>query len=201
MSFPFAGEVFTEASSALLIDKTFHHHEADDFVMGGHLRQEEKLIGDFLIVCGDKTENTSIVGFHGLGEIVSLLRSALLKKGANMPCEIVEKEEGLITIKITGVLKRAELAQAEKVAIEAMGSAQKVKFLILTENFQGWDNRDNWEDVSFQSQYDQQIEKIAIVGEKKWQDLAEAFVGKGLRSMDIRYFAPTEMAMAKTWIK
>ena len=118
-----------------------------------------------------------------------------------MPCEIVEKEEGLITIKITGVLKRAELAQAEKVAIEAMGSAQKVKFLILTENFQGWDNRDNWEDVSFQSQYDQQIEKIAIVGEKKWQDLAEAFVGKGLRSMDIRYFAPTEMAMARTWIK
>lgn len=118
-----------------------------------------------------------------------------------MPCEIVEKEEGLITIKISGVLKRAELAQMEKVAIEAMGPARKIKFLILTESFQGWDNKSNWEDVSFQSEYDEQIEKIAIVGEKRWQDLAEAFVGKGLRSMDIRYFTPSEAAMARSWIK
>jgi hypothetical protein len=118
-----------------------------------------------------------------------------------MPCEIVEKEEGLFTVKISGVLKRAELAQAEKMAIEAMGPARKLKFLILIENFDGWDNKSNWEDVSFQSEYDEQIEKIAIVGEKRWQDLVEAFVGKGIRSMDIRYFAPSEMAMARIWIK
>jgi hypothetical protein len=118
-----------------------------------------------------------------------------------MPCEIVEIEEGLITVKISGMLKRAEQVQAEKIAIEAMGSARKIKFLILIENFQGWDNKDNWEDVSFQSEYDQQIEKIAIVGEKRWQDLTEAFVGKGLRSMDIRYFAPSEIAMARAWIQ
>jgi hypothetical protein len=118
-----------------------------------------------------------------------------------MPCEIVEKEEGLITIKISGVLKRAELAQMEKVAIEAMGPARKIKFLILTESFQGWDNKSNWEDVSFQSEYDEQIEKIAIVGEKRWQDLTEAFVGKGLRPMEIRYFTPSETAMARIWIK
>jgi hypothetical protein len=117
------------------------------------------------------------------GRKVVCLRRRAFKKGANMPCEIVEKEEGLITIKISGVLKRAELAQMERVAIEAMGPARKIKFLILTESFQGWDNKGNWEDVSFQSEYDEQIEKIAIVGEKRWQDLAEAFVGKGLRSM------------------
>jgi hypothetical protein len=106
-----------------------------------------------------------------------------------MACEIVEKGEDLIAIKISGVLRRAELAQAEKVAIEVMKSAHKIKFLILTENFQGWNNRDNWEDVSFQSKYDQQIEKIAI------------FVGKGLRAIDIRYFAPSEIALARAWIK
>jgi hypothetical protein len=128
------------------------------------------------------------------------LRNAFLW-GATMPCEIVEIEEGLITVKISGMLKRAEQVQAEKIAIEAMGSARKIKFLILIENFQGWDNKDNWEDVSFQSEYDQQIEKIAIVGEKRWQDLTEAFVGKGLRSMDIRYFAPSEIAMARAWIQ
>lgn len=118
-----------------------------------------------------------------------------------MPCEIVDKEEGLITLKISGVLKRAELLQAEKAAIEVMGPARKIKFLVLTENFGGWDNRDNWGDVSFQMQYDDQIEKIAIVGEKQWQELTEVFVGKGLRSMDIRYFMPSEADMARKWIQ
>jgi len=118
-----------------------------------------------------------------------------------MPCEIVEKEESLITIKISGVLKRSELAQMERVAIEAMGPARKIKFLILTENFQGWDNKDNWEDVSFQFEHDQQIEKIAIVGEKQWRELVEVFVGKGLRPMDIQYFTPAETTIARTWIQ
>jgi hypothetical protein len=123
-----------------------------------------------------------------------------LFKGVIMPCEIVEKGESLVTLKISGLLKRAELARAEKVAIEVMGSAPKIRFLIVVEDFQGWDSKDNWEDVSFQAQFDTQIEKIAIVGDKRWQELVEVFVGKGLRSMDIRYFAPPEMALARTWI-
>ena len=118
-----------------------------------------------------------------------------------MPCEIVEKEEGLITVKISGLLKREELARAENAAIEVMGSAHKIKFLVLVENFQGWDSKGKWGDVSFQWQYDEQIEKVAIVGEERWQDLTEAFVGKGLRSVDIRYFKPSEIALARAWIR
>ena len=118
-----------------------------------------------------------------------------------MPCDIVGKGEGLLTVKISGLLKRAELARAEKVAIEGMGQACMQKFLIIIENFQGWDKKDNWEDVSFQSQYDSEIEKIAIVGEKRWQEQAEVFAGKGLRSVDIRYFTPSEAVAARAWLK
>jgi hypothetical protein len=117
-----------------------------------------------------------------------------------MPCEIVAKEGSAITVKISGLLKRAELAKAEKVAIEGMQSGGKVRFLILVESFQGWDNKDDWGNISFQMQYDEQIEKIAIVCEKQWLELAEAFVGKGLRSIDIRTFAPSQTALAKAWI-
>jgi hypothetical protein len=117
-----------------------------------------------------------------------------------MPCEIVAKEGGVITVKISGLLKRVELAKAEKVAIEGMQSGGKVRFLILIENFLGWDKKDDWGDVSFQSQYDEQIEKIAIVCEKQWLELTEAFVGKGLRSVDIRHFAPSQIALAEAWI-
>jgi hypothetical protein len=117
-----------------------------------------------------------------------------------MPCEIVAKEGCSITFKITGLLKKAELAKAEKLAIEGMQSGGKVRFLILVENFLGWDNKDDWGNVSFQMRYDEQIEKIAIVCEKQWLELTEAFVGKGLRSIDIRHFTPSQTALAKAWI-
>ncbi len=116
-----------------------------------------------------------------------------------MPCEILEKDGRHITVKISGVLKRAELEQAENSAIEVMGSGSKVQILMLVENFQGWDKRDDWGDLSFQSRYDDQIEKIAIVCEKRWQELAEVFAGKGRRSVDIRHFTPAQTALASAW--
>jgi hypothetical protein len=117
-----------------------------------------------------------------------------------MPCDIVERANGRLTIQISGILKRAELARAEQIAIEEMQSGHTLRLLFLTADFQGWDNRDDWGDVSFQSQYDSQIEKIAIVCETAWQEQAEAFVGKGIRSMDIRCFAPSQVQLARAWI-
>jgi len=117
-----------------------------------------------------------------------------------MACEIVTNEGGLLTVKISGKLKWPEFAQLEKAATETIRAGGKVRFLVLTEDFQGWDNKGDWGNLSFQLKYDQQIEKIAIVGEKQWQDLVEMFVGKGIRSVDIRYFPPSQEALARAWI-
>ena len=38
---------------------------------------------------------------------------------------------------------------------------------MIAEDFQGWDQAGDWGDVSFQMKYDEHIEKIAVVGEKK----------------------------------
>jgi hypothetical protein len=120
---------------------------------------------------------------------------------ANMPCEIVEREGGRITFKVRGLLKKAELDQAQKIAIKDIQSGNKIRLLVLVENFLGWDNQDDWGDVSFQLQYDEQIERIAIVCDKQWQEMAEVFMGKGLRSVDIRHFTPSQAALAKAWIQ
>jgi hypothetical protein len=118
-----------------------------------------------------------------------------------MACEIIEKRAGHLTLRVSGRLKRKDLSQAERVAIEVMRSGGKVRFfLLLAENFEGWDPVGDWGDLTFQSRFDEQIERIAIVGEKRWQQLAEAFVGKGLRSVDIRYFTPNQAAVARAWI-
>jgi hypothetical protein len=117
-----------------------------------------------------------------------------------MPCEVIEKRAGHLTVRVSGRLKRGELSQAEKAAMEMMRSGSKIRFLLLAENFEGWDRMGDWGELTFQSRFDKQIERIAIVGEKRWQQLAEAFVGKGLRSVDIRYFTPNQAALARAWI-
>ena len=68
---------------------------------------------------------------------------------------------------------------------------------MLAQEFQGWDKGD-WSDISFQTEYDRYIEKMAVVGEKKWADLAMMFIGKGLRRVQIEFFADEEMA--RTWV-
>lgn len=117
-----------------------------------------------------------------------------------MAIEIVEQLGGLFTARVSGKLKKSEMAEAEKPIIEVMKSGHKVRILVVATGFQGWDDAGDWGDVSFQMTYDEQIEKIAIVGEKKWEDLASAFVGKGLRPVDIKYFQPSQLATARAWI-
>ncbi len=117
-----------------------------------------------------------------------------------MACEIVGNQGDLITVKVSGKLKWAEFAQAERTASAIMRSGRKVRFLILAENFQGWDTQGAWGDLDFQLRHDKQIERIALVGEKHWQELTEVFVGKGLRPVDIRYFTPSQEVLARAWV-
>jgi len=116
-----------------------------------------------------------------------------------MPCEIVEKRRAH-HCQIERTIEKSRDCPGGKCRDSALETAHKMRIFIIIESFQGWDNKDNWEDVSFQSRYDAQIEKIAIVGEKRWQEPAVIFAGQGLRSVDIRYFAPSEIAAARAWI-
>ncbi len=93
-----------------------------------------------------------------------------------------------------------EYAEAQKVAIEAMQQSGKIRLLVLAETFKGWSDSPSWFDVSFQSERDQQIEKIAIIGEERLREKIEMFVGKGFRPVDIHFFPPSQEAEARAWV-
>ena len=72
--------------------------------------------------------------------------------------------------------------------------------LVLTENFAGWERGGTWNDFSFQAEADAGIERMAIVGARKWKDLALMFTAKGLRKFPIEYFEPAQLAQARAWL-
>jgi len=117
-----------------------------------------------------------------------------------MSAQIADVSGGVITFKVSGKLAKNELAIVQKAAAEVIQRSGKVRFLVLVEAFDGIDSAGNWADVSFQADYDPFIEKIAIVGDKKWEDVALLFTAKGVRRVPIEYFQPADLAKATTWL-
>jgi hypothetical protein len=117
-----------------------------------------------------------------------------------MSAEIVDNSGGVLTIKVSGKLRQPELAAAQKDAAEMLEKKGSSRLLVLAEEFEGWEKGGDWGDLSGQMQLDVQIDRMAIVGEKRWEDLALLFTGKGIRHVDIEYFAPAELLKARDWL-
>jgi SpoIIAA-like len=117
-----------------------------------------------------------------------------------MSAEIVNAIEGMLTIRISGRLRQSELAAAQKNAAEMLKKRGGSRLLVLAEKFEGWEKGQDWGDLSGQEKLDAQIDRMAIVGEKKWEDVALLFTGKGIRHIEIEYFSSAELPRARDWL-
>ena len=65
--------------------------------------------------------------------------------------------------------------------------------------FHGWDAGAAWEDIKFDIKHFADIERVAMVGDKKWQhDMAVFF--KPFTKAPIRYFDQADAADAQKWL-
>jgi hypothetical protein len=117
-----------------------------------------------------------------------------------MSAELVDISGRVLTIKVSGLLTQPQLAASQWAAGEAMDKlGGKARLLILVENFEGVAKEGDWGDVSFQMQYDDKLERIAIVSDPKWRDASLLFTGEGVRRVTIRHFLPEELEQARAW--
>ena len=117
-----------------------------------------------------------------------------------MSAEITGNTNGVVTVRITGKLSHSELVALQEAIVAIINRQGKVRLLIIAEGFQGWEKAGDWGDLSFQIENDPHIEKMAIVGEQKWEDLALVFVAKGFRKFPIEYFKPADLTNARAWL-
>lgn len=117
-----------------------------------------------------------------------------------MSARVADVENGLVTVRITGKLTCSDMNGIKKVAREKLHPGDRVRVLVLAEDFEGWEKGGNWGDVSFQAQFDGNIEKMAIVGEQQWEETMLLFTAKGLRRFPIEYFLPQDMRSARQWL-
>ncbi len=117
-----------------------------------------------------------------------------------MPASVRHEGDNLYRVHISGVLSKTELDNVQAVSAKEIKRLGRIKLLFILEQFQGWERGADWGDVTFFTMHDEDIEKIAIVGDEKWRDHALAFAGAGIRKAGVRFFLPAEIAQAHAWL-
>lgn len=104
----------------------------------------------------------------------------------------------LLVVRIHGALRVSDIEESQRAAAKLIREVGKVTLLVLLDDFQGWERGEGWGDVSFLIEHDDDIEKMAIVGEEKWREKVLVFAGVGIRRSPVRYF--NDSASARAWL-
>lgn len=75
----------------------------------------------------------------------------------------------------------------------------KLRILFVMRDFHGWTAGALWEDVKFDLKHWKDIERLAIVGETKWEKGMAAFC-KPFTKAHIRYFDQGQLNDARAWL-
>jgi len=86
-------------------------------------------------------------------------------------------------------------------AVERLIKQQgRIRVLVQMRDFHGWTLGALWEDIKFDVKHFGDIERLAFVGDRKWEAGMAAFCKPFTRAV-IRYFDESEYEEALGWIK
>jgi hypothetical protein len=118
-----------------------------------------------------------------------------------MAFTIIDATGPVFSAKIGGEIAKSEVSQIQALALDAIRRCGKINALFILEDFRGWKRGDEWGDITFLTEHDKEIARIAVVGEEEWRDLIYAFLAKGFRGAEVEYFLPANLASARAWLE
>ena len=118
-----------------------------------------------------------------------------------MPFTLTEFNDGqLIEVMVSGKLTKEAYEQFVPQTEAAIKKFGKIRVLLVTLGFHGWDAGALWEDFKFDLKHFNDIERLAIAGESKWQQGMAIFC-RPFTGAEIRYFKHAELEQARGWIR
>ena len=117
-----------------------------------------------------------------------------------MPIQIQYQPNDICVLRISGVLKRSEFGAEQSALARKIDTGSKPRLLVILENFEGWERGADWNDLDFVMSHGGEIAKIAIVAEPRWEALAFAFAGAGVRRAPVKFFPPNQLEQAQNWL-
>lgn len=117
-----------------------------------------------------------------------------------MPAILQHESDDSFLLRLSGVVKRTEFAANQTALAGEIDSGRRPRILVLGDGFQGWEKGADWNDLDFQLSHGDEIARIAIVGDPRWEPEALAFAGAGFRRAPVKFFPSGQEAQARTWL-
>ena len=114
--------------------------------------------------------------------------------------QLPESSGKILGLKISGKLHDKDYATFTPLIDAAVAKEGKVRLLAQFEDFHGWDLHALWDDVKFATTHCNSIERIALVGDRKWEEYM-AKVCKPFTRATIKYFDVSALQAAWDWLR
>lgn len=113
------------------------------------------------------------------------------------------EENGLVRIRASGRLESSDFERFVPLFERIVAREPKsVPMLIeLSPDFSGWDLGGLWRDLKFDVKHKDMFGRIAIIGNKAWQEWGVKLSDPFFPSAEIRFFDPTEAGSAEVWLR
>ncbi len=117
-----------------------------------------------------------------------------------MPIHLLAEDGGkILVVHVSGKLVTADYADFVSEFERLVQQHGKLRVLFDMTGFRGWDAGALWEDTKFGIKHFGDIERLAMVGEKKWQHGMATFF-KPFTKATTRYFDHADATSARTWL-
>jgi hypothetical protein len=113
--------------------------------------------------------------------------------------QLPSSSDKVLAFKMSGKLHDEDYKTFVPLVDAAIAQQGKVRLLAQFQDFQGWDAKALWDDIKFATTHCTKIDRIALVGEKKWEQWM-AKVCKPFTMAKLRYFDAAELDAAKVWV-
>jgi hypothetical protein len=115
-----------------------------------------------------------------------------------MSLELHGEHDNLLVVRVSGTLTKEDYAIFLPQVDGLIKEHGKISILFEMHDFHGWKLAAAWEDTKFAFQHFGDIERVAVVGEKRWQK-AMTVVCKPFTRAEVRYFTQDEEA--REWLQ
>jgi len=110
-----------------------------------------------------------------------------------------ETEPRVVRGVITGKLGESDYQVLETRVEQILERHASVRMIAQLSEFEGWTAGAAWEDARLSLRHYSDFERLAIVGDARWQEWMTA-IARPFSLAEVRFFEPVDMEQALTWI-
>src|SRR5262252_3961018 len=116
-----------------------------------------------------------------------------------MPTQLEEKNK-ILEVRVSVKLTHDDYKSFVPAFEQLVKQRGKIRVLFEMADFHGWEAGALWDDLKFDLKHFSDIEKLALVGDKKWEKGMSVFC-RPFTTAQIRYFGSSAIEEARAWLE